>query len=116
MLLSPELHAADHTKKISPLDYTIQYPEELNAPFSLDAPPCKTFTVVEKQKQIADGERILAEIVAAEKAGKDEYVIPAGDYRFPQKANPKFRTAIGPSIWRTSSARMIVHLPSSAIG
>lgn len=75
------------------LDYTIKYPEELDTPYSLDAPHRKTFREEEKQRQIADGERILAELLAAEKAGKDEYVIPAGDYRFEQKPIPKCRTA-----------------------
>lgn len=85
---------ADTDKKTNRLlNYTIQYPEELNAPFSLDDPPCKTFTEEQKQHQIAEGQRILAEILAAEKAGKDEYVIPAGDYRFIQKSTPKSRTA-----------------------
>lgn len=92
-VLFPEIQAADTAKNSGLLNYTIKYPEELHAPYSLDAPPCKTFTDEQKRKQIADGERILAEIVAAEKAGKDEYVIPAGDYRFLQKPNPKSRTA-----------------------
>ena len=61
----PEFQAAHNKQTSNLLDYTIKFPEELDAPYSLDDPPCKTFTDEQKRRQIVDGERILAEILAA---------------------------------------------------
>jgi hypothetical protein len=58
------------------------YPAELDIPYSADNPPGPSFPEAEKQRQLAAGQRIRGEILAAFNAGLDSYTIPAGDYRF----------------------------------
>jgi hypothetical protein len=58
------------------------YPAELDIPYSADNPPGPSFPEAEKQRQLAAGQRIRGEIVAAFNAGRDSYTIPAGEYRF----------------------------------
>jgi hypothetical protein len=58
------------------------YPAELDIPYSADNPPGPSFPEVEKQRQLAEGQRIRGEILAAFNAGLDSYTIPAGEYRF----------------------------------
>lgn len=62
--------------------WTPPNPRELDIPYSPDNPPGPTFTDEEKQRQLAEGQRIRGEIIAAFKAGRESYTIPAGDYRF----------------------------------
>ncbi len=68
---------------------TVSYPTELDVPYSFENPPCRSFSEAEKQKQIEDGNRIIQEIIKAEKSGKDSYTIPKGDYRFLQTPRKK---------------------------
>lgn len=58
------------------------YPAEVDIPYSPDNPPGPSFSDAEKQLQLAEGQRIRSEILAAFHAGLDSYTIPAGDYRF----------------------------------
>ena len=60
----------------------IPSPAALDVPYSADNPPGPSFTDAEKQRQFAEGARILACIREAFRAGKESYVIPPGDYRF----------------------------------
>lgn len=60
----------------------IPSPAALDVPYSADNPPGPSFTDTEKQRQFAEGARILAAIREAFRAGKESYVIPSGDYRF----------------------------------
>ena len=60
----------------------IPSPAALDVPYSADNPPGPSFTDTEKQRQFAEGARILAAIREAFRAGKESYVIPPGDYRF----------------------------------
>ncbi len=60
----------------------IPSPAALDVPYSADNPPGPSFTDTEKQRQFAEGARILAGIREAFRAGKESYVIPPGDYRF----------------------------------
>lgn len=62
-------------------------PTELDIPYSPDNPPGPSFTDEVKQRQLADGQRVRAEIVAAFQAGRDSYTIPPGDYRFDSHHN-----------------------------
>jgi hypothetical protein len=50
--------------------------------YSADNPPGPSFTADEKERQFAEGARIVAGIRAAFAAGLGTYVIPPGDYRF----------------------------------
>jgi len=54
----------------------------LDIPYSADNPPGPSFSEDEKQRQFAAGTRIVAEIRAAFRAGRESFVIPPGDYRF----------------------------------
>ncbi len=65
------------------LDLTsIPSPAALDVPYSADNPPGPSFSDSEKQRQFAEGARILAGIREAFREGKESYVIPPGDYRF----------------------------------
>ncbi len=51
-------------------------------PYSADNPPGPIFTDAEKLRQLADGQRIRDEIIAACEAGDESFTIPPGNYRF----------------------------------
>jgi hypothetical protein len=57
-------------------------PSALDIPYSADNPPGPSFTAEEKERQYAEGARIVAGVRAAFLAGLESYVIPPGDYRF----------------------------------
>ena len=57
-------------------------PSALDIPYSADNPPGPSFTAEEKERQFAEGAKVVAGIRAAFHAGQESYVIPPGDYRF----------------------------------
>lgn len=84
---SNDISAGDY--KVALLHNKFSYPTELDVPYSFENPPCKSFSEEQKEKQIADGNRIYEQIIAAEKAGKESYTIAPGDYRFVQMKRKK---------------------------
>jgi len=54
----------------------------LDIPYSADNPPGPSFAAEEKERQYAEGAKVVAGIRAAFEAGQESYVIPPGDYRF----------------------------------
>ncbi len=65
-----------------PKPTAIPSPSELDIPYSADNPPGPSFTSEEKQFQMAEGQRIRREIIAAFNARRDSYTIAPGNYRF----------------------------------
>lgn len=57
-------------------------PSALDIPYSADNPPGPSFTTEERERQYAEGAKVVAGIRAAFEAGQESYVIPPGDYRF----------------------------------
>ena len=56
-----------------------------NSSFSFDAPPGPQFSEIEKQAQLAKGERVMTMVMEAYRSGSKEVRIPPGDYRFAHK-------------------------------
>jgi hypothetical protein len=54
----------------------------LDIAYSADNPPGPSFAAEEKERQYAEGAKVVAGIRAAFEAGQESYVIPPGDYRF----------------------------------
>lgn len=54
----------------------------LDIPYSADNPPGPSFAAEEKERQYAEGAKVVAGIRAAFEAGQESYVISPGDYRF----------------------------------